>query len=87
MHQGRSESVAVSDFHVGTRLAGCWTLDMKPLRRNDPRTTSGVELQELSSGDPGGHESLILVWTLQSQFGGDDVCERLDLTCKGGNQN
>ena len=61
------ESEAVSGLHVGRRLVGSWTLDLKPsVERNVVRTGSGAESLELSPIDPAGRQMLILVCTLQS---------------------
>jgi hypothetical protein len=61
------ESEAVCGSHVGRRLVGSWTLDLKPsVERNVVRTGSGAESLELSPIDPAGRQMLILVCTLLS---------------------
>jgi|GEM_PF-4777795 len=67
MLRTQPESVAVFGLHVGRRLVGGWTLDLKPpVKRNAVPTGSGAESLELSPIDPAGHQTLILAWTLQS---------------------
>jgi hypothetical protein len=69
MLRTQPESVAASSLHVGIRLVGGWTLDLKPpVKRNVVPTGSGAESLELSPIDPAGRQTLILVWTLQSYF-------------------
>jgi hypothetical protein len=95
MFRAQSESGAVSGFHVGGSLVGSWTLDLEPsVKRNVVPAGSRAESSELDAIGPAVRETLILVWTLQQEFGGDicahnspEVCERLDLMCKGGNHN
>jgi hypothetical protein len=95
MFRAQSESGAVSGFHAERRLVGSWTLDLEPpVKRNVVPAGSRAESSELDAIGPAVRETLILVWTLQQEFGGDicahnspEVCERLDLMCKGGNHN
>jgi len=62
MPRTQPESVAASGLHA----VGSWTLDLKPPnQRNVVPTGSGAESLELSPIDPAGHQTLILVWTLQ----------------------
>ena len=62
MFRAQAESVAVSGLHA----VGSSTVDLKPLnKRNVVETGSGSESLELSSIDSAGHQTLILVWTLQ----------------------
>jgi hypothetical protein len=56
------EIVAGSSLHA----VASWTLDLKPPnKRNVVPAASGAESLELSPIDPAGHQTLILVWTLQ----------------------
>lgn len=95
MLRAKSESAAVSGFHVGGRLVGSWTLDSKPpVKRNVVPAGSRSESSELGATVSAVRDALILVWTLQQEFGGDicghkapEACERLDLISKGGNHN
>lgn len=62
MRRTQPESVAASGLHA----VGSWTVDLKPSNnRNVVPTGSGAELLELSPIDSAGHQTLILVWTLQ----------------------
>ena len=95
MFRAQSESGAVSGFHVGGRLVGSWTLDLNPpVKRNVVVAGSRSESSELGATVSAMRDALILVWTLQQEFGGDicahnapEACEWLDLMCKGGNHN
>ena len=72
MLRAQSEIVAVSGFHAERRLVGSWTLDLEPsVKRNVVPAGSRAESLELSAIAPAVHETLILVWTLQQEFGGD----------------
>ena len=62
MLRTQPESVAAS----GLQAVGSWTLDLKtPNKRNVVPTGSVSESLELSPIDSAGHQTLILVWTLQ----------------------
>jgi hypothetical protein len=78
MLQTQSEIVAVSGFHTGCRLVGSWTRDMElPVNRNVVSAGSCAESLELSAIGPAVRETLIMVWTLQQEFGGGIcVCAR-----------
>ncbi len=72
-----SESAAVSGFHAGRGLVDGWALDLEPpVKRNEVPAGSRVESLELSAMVPAVREPLILVWTLQQEFGGD-ICARV----------
>jgi hypothetical protein len=65
MLRTQPESVAASGLHA----VGTWTLDLRPPnKRNVAPTGSGAESLELSPIDPAGHQTLILVWTLQTSM-------------------
>ena len=77
MLRAQSEIVAVSDFHAGRRLVGSWTLDLEPpVKRNVGPVGSCAESLELSAIGPAVRETLILVWALQREFGGD-ICAQM----------
>ncbi len=77
LFRAQSEIVAVSGFHVGRRLVGSWTLDLEPpVKRNGVAAGSRAESLELGAIGPTVHETLILVWTLQQEFGGD-ICAHM----------
>ena len=72
-----SESAAVSGFHAGRGLVGGWTLDLEPpVKRNIVPAGSRAESSELGAIGPAVRETLILVWTLQQEFGGD-ICAHM----------
>jgi hypothetical protein len=78
----QSDTTAVSGALIGRALEGHWTLNGKPRV-----TTSAlrVDLLELSLMSPANGQTLIWVWSLQSEYGtetsGDrDVHERCDST-------
>jgi len=93
MLRAQSEIMAVSGSHAGRRLVGSWTLELEPpVKKNVVPAGSRAGSLELSAIGLTVRETLILVWTLQQEFGGDilRICSRSlrtpSLMCKGGSQ-
>lgn len=83
----QSEILAAPVFHGAGTFVGDWAVDLEPtVKENLIPAGSPAESLKLSAIAPAVHERLILAWTLQRKFG-SEVCDRLDLTCKGGNHN
>jgi hypothetical protein len=77
MFRAQSESGAVSGFHVGGRLVGSWTLDLTPRQK---KRSCGRVTSELGATVSAMRDALILVWTLQQEFGGDICAPGLQVT-------
>jgi hypothetical protein len=62
----QAQGAAVSDLHIGRRLVGSWTLDLKSrAERNVVLSGPGAQSLDPSLIDSPARGKLILVWALQ----------------------
>lgn len=62
MRQLQAQGAAASELHIGERLVGIWTLDLKPRVRNFLPSGLGVQSLKRIPLDSAARGRLILVW-------------------------
>jgi hypothetical protein len=66
MRQLQVEGAAVSGLHIGRKLVGSWTLDVKAGAKKCVPSGPGAQSFKSTPIDPAARGTLILVWALQS---------------------